>query len=68
MIDYSPLWETLKEKKISQYYLLNNGIDYRTMDQLRNDRNITMKTLAKLCILLDCTPNDIVRISKDKNE
>jgi hypothetical protein len=41
MIDYSPLWETMQKKNISQYYLVNNGIDYRTMDQLRKNKNIT---------------------------
>lgn len=68
MLDYSPLWKTLEEKKKSQYYLVNNGIDYRTMDQLRHNRNITALTIEKLCILLDCTPNDILQITPDKNE
>ena len=65
MYDYSPLWETLKKKNFSQYYLLTNGIDYRTLDQLRNNRNVTVKTLDKICQLLDCSLDDIVRITKD---
>ena len=68
MLDYSPLWKTLEKKKKSQYYLVNNGIDYRTMDQLRHNRNITAHTIEKLCLLLDCTPNDILQITPDKNE
>jgi DNA-binding Xre family transcriptional regulator len=65
MIDYSPLWETMKKKNISQYYLVNNGIDYRTMDQLRKNKNITASTIEKLCNLLDCTPNDILTFKKE---
>ena len=37
MIDYSPLWQTMKEKKISQYVLLQNGIDHKTLHRLKNN-------------------------------
>lgn len=61
MIDYSPLWQTMKEKEITQYYLLQNGVDNKTLDSLKKNKNITLLTLEKLCTLLDCTPNDVVR-------
>lgn len=60
VIDYSPLWITMEKRNISQYYLVNNGIDYRTMQQLRNNQNITASTIEKLCRILSCTPNDIL--------
>ena len=62
IFDYSPLWETMRENGVSQYYLLQNGIDNKTLDSLRKNRNITMVTLEKLCRLVGCTPNDVVRI------
>ena len=61
MIDFSPLWQTMKEKHISQYQLLKSGIDNKTLDSLKKNHNITLLTLEKLCCILDCTPNDIVR-------
>ena len=61
MIDYSPLWETMKERGVTQYRLLQRGIDNRTLDALKKNRNITLLTLEKLCAILECTPNDIVR-------
>ncbi len=61
MIDYSPLWVTMKTKRISQYKLLQGGIDNKTLDSLKKGRNITLLTLEKLCRILNCTPNDIVR-------
>ncbi len=64
IIDFSPLWETMKKKQISQYYLLQNGIDNKTLDTLKKNKNITLLTMQKLCFLLDCTPNDIVRFIK----
>ena len=60
MIDYSPLWETMKSKGISQYRLLKSGIDNKTLDSLKKNKNITLHTLEKLCLILECTPNDIV--------
>ena len=64
MIDYSPFWETLKKKNISQYTLLQNGIGHRTLDSLRKNKNITMLTLESLCRLLDCGPEEIVKFRK----
>lgn len=61
MIDYSPLWETLKERHVTQYQLLKGGIDNKTLDSLKKGKNITMLTLEKLCTIVGCTPNDVVR-------
>ena len=65
MIDYSPLWRTMDNKQITQYYLLQNGIDNKTLDSLKKNKNITLLTLEKLCNLIDCTPNDIVLFIKE---
>lgn len=60
MIDYGPLWRTMEEKGITQYQLLKNGIDNKTLDSLKKRKNITLLTLEKLCRIIGCTPNDIV--------
>ena len=60
MIDYSPLWKTMKKRNISQYRLLKSGIDNKTLDSLKKNKNITMLTLEQLCKILDCTPNDVI--------
>lgn len=60
IIDFSPLWLTMKSKNISQYQLLQNGVDNKTLARLKRNQNITLLTLEKLCNILDCTPNDIV--------
>jgi len=61
MVDYSPLWDTMRQKGVSQYALIQAGIDRRTLSWLKKNKNITMLTLEKICIILDCTPNDVVR-------
>lgn len=60
MISYNPLWETMKRKEISQYFLLKSGIDNKTLDNLKKNKNITLLTVEKLCQIIGCTPNDIV--------
>ena len=60
MISYNPLWATMKQKGISQYALLHSGIDNKTLDSLKKNKNITLLTVEKLCQIIGCTPNDIV--------
>lgn len=64
MIDFSPLWETMQKRNITQYQLLKNGIDNKTLDALKKNKNITLLTLEKLCDIIGCTPNDIVSFKK----
>ncbi len=61
MFDYNPLWETMQNRGVSQYQLLKAGIDNKTLDSLKKNKNITMVTLEKLCRIIDCSPNDVVR-------
>ena len=62
MISYEPFWNTLSEKGISQYELINKyNIDNHLLHSLRTNRNINMLTMERLCNILDCTPNDIVK-------
>ena len=61
IIDFTPLWETMKKKQVSQYQLLKRGIDNKTLDSLKKNKNITLTTMEKLCKILECTPNEIVR-------
>jgi len=60
IFDYGPLWETMKEKHVTQYKLINSGIDNKTLDSLKKGGNITMVTLEKLCRIIGCTPNDVI--------
>ena len=64
MITYDKLWETMKERGISQYRLLKSGVDNKTLDTIKKGGNITMLTLEKICSILDCTPNDVLRFEK----
>ena len=66
MIDYSPLWKTMESKGITQYKLIERGIDRRVLDTLRKNKNITLLTVEKICKALDCEPSDVVRFTPDE--
>lgn len=64
IIDYTPLWETMQKCQVTQYHLLKSGIDNKTLDSIKKNKNITLLTLEKLCDIIGCTPNDVVRFVK----
>ena len=68
VLDYTPLWETMRRKEISQYSLLKAGIDNKTLDSIKKGNNITLLTLEKICTILDCTPNDVVKFVPGQQE
>ena len=52
----------MKEKGVTTYTLIyKKGISAYTVTNLRRNKSITMNTLEKLCEILNCTPNDIVK-------
>ena len=66
MINYSPLFETMKRKNISTYKLLNEfGVSRSLLDRLKHDKPITTTTLNDLCRFLDCDITDVIKYVKE---
>ncbi len=65
MLDYSPMWDTMQRKGISQYSLLKAGIDNKTLDSIKKGKNLTLLTVEKICAVLDCTPNEVVQFVQE---
>lgn len=68
VLDYSPMWETMERKGISQYSLLKAGLDNKTLDGIKKGKNITLLTLERICMILNCTPNEIVRFVAESQQ
>ena len=68
MISYEPLWQTMETKHITTYTLINKyGINPRTIHNLKHNKSITLYTLEKLCSVLDCQAEGIVKFLPDEN-
>ena len=66
VITFDPLWETLKDKGITQYNLIEDYKMSRGMlDNLKHNRSITLNTLNDLCNMLDCDIKDVIGYTKD---
>lgn len=61
MISFKPFWKTMESQEMTQYRLIKEyGIDNKLLFKLRHNGNITVRTVERLCRILDCDINDIV--------
>ena len=68
-ISYGKLFELIKKKGKTQYYLRQNGISPSILNKLKNKKGgLDARTIEKLCRLLDCQPGDIMEYIPDLPE
>ena len=64
-ISYMPLWKLLLERNIQKKELgILAGLSKGTIDRMVQGKNVSIETLAKICVALDCHLSDIVEIRK----
>lgn len=57
---------TMRQRDVSTYTLIHKyGINPRTINNLKHNKSITMFTLERLCEILNCEPNDIIKFEKE---
>jgi len=65
MITYKPLWNTMKKKNITKYYLKTYcDINNNTLHKLRHDKPLNTITIDRLCEILDCNVQDVMLYEK----
>ena len=66
MICYDAFWETLKQKNISQYALIEKyGISSSGLTRMRRGEYLGLRKIEDLCKILNCDICDIVRYIPD---
>ncbi len=66
MISYEPFYNTIKEKNISTYKLINTyGVSRSLIDRLKHNKPISTVTINDLCVMLDCKVDDILIYVKE---
>lgn len=69
MITYDKLWETMKEKQMSQYRLIRYyGFSAGQIGRLKKNMYVSTHTLEVLCQILDCRIEDIVEYIPDEEQ
>ena len=69
MINFEPLWKTLKEKNITTYVLITKyGFSSSTVSRFRNNRPVTTTTINDLCKILSCDISDIMKYEDDDKQ
>ena len=69
MITYDKLWETMKEKQMSQYRLIRYyGFSAGQIGRLKKNMYVSTHTLEVLCQILNCRIEDIVEYIPDEEQ
>ena len=62
-ISYKRLWKLLIDKDMKKKDLCAKaGICSASVTKMAKDRHVTTEVLAKVCVALDCTFDDIIEI------
>ncbi len=67
MIVYDKLWQTMKEKGISQYCLIKTyKISPAQITRLKRNESVSTHTIDTFCKILDCDVSDIMQYKKEE--
>jgi Predicted transcriptional regulator len=62
-ISYQKALDRMKEAGVTTYRIRKEKIvSERTLQNLRDGKPVSTETIERLCLLLDCTPNDVMEI------
>lgn len=68
MIKYDRLWQTMKQRGVSQYDLCTHyNVNRSQLNRLRHNENVEVNTIDKLCNILQCRVEDIMEHFPDDN-
>jgi putative transcriptional regulator len=67
-ISYKPLWHLLLEKDMKKTDLKQSAkITSNIIARMSKNSYVDLKSIEKICIALNCSPNDVFEITKDNN-
>lgn len=67
MIKYDKLWETMKEKGITQYALIKTyHVSPAQITRLKRNESVSTNTIDNFCKILHCNVSDIMEFVDDE--
>ena len=68
MVSYKKLWKLLIDKDMKKSDLAKCAdLSTYTIQKLNRNENVTVETLAKICLALNCTVDDIMEVIIQEN-
>jgi len=68
-VSYKRLWKLLIDKNMKKRDLKEAAkLSPSLMSSLNQDKSVTIKTLVRICSVLDCRIEDIMEIMPESNE
>ena len=61
LISYAPLFQTMKDKKITSYRLEKMGFSRATYYSIQKGNSVSTNTINQLCRLLKCNASDVMQ-------
>ena len=67
MISYDKLWQTMKEKGVTQYTLIKKyNISPGQITRLKRNESVSTHTIDTFCRILNCEVGDIMKYLPDQ--
>ena len=68
MLTYRKFWKKCEELGISKTQLMRHyGIGHKSVDSLKKDESVSMRTIQRLCDILNCDMTEIVECYPNTN-
>lgn len=65
-LSYKKLWKIMIDKDVNKTELCRKtGISATTMAKMSKDEPVTLTTIEKICVCLDCSVEDVVEYIKE---
>lgn len=66
MISYRRLWETMREKGVTQYALIKRySVSPSQITRLKRNESVSTHTIEMFCKILDCRVEDVMEYIPD---
>ncbi len=67
MISYEKLWETMKNKGVSQYTLIKKyGVSPGQITRMKRNESVSTHTIEMFCRILDCDVGEIMEYIREE--
>ena len=65
-VNYNRLWKLLIDKKMKKIDLMKMAhISSNALAHLSKEEYVSVEIIEKICVILECTPNDIMEFIKE---